>query len=267
MARITRNAVTFTYDDAEGLSRVAARLPRRVVKRHLDHGKCSPAQSANRRFRRDPISVCGGRFPTTGADVTMSTTGRSNAARACRCAAAALARIGLASAVFCFQAHTAQVRADDAVAQELADCQNEEKSPSERIKICTALIGMFGIDSALEAEALLNRGMARQHSDDLASAVADYTQAIALNPQYPALYVQRAAAYADLDEFALAIEDLTRAIELKPVEADHFAARGELYAEMGEPALAEADYGKALELEADHEQARAGLETLKKTFK
>ncbi|MFM9845663.1 MAG: tetratricopeptide repeat protein [Hyphomicrobiaceae bacterium] len=160
--------------------------------------------------------------------------------------------------------HATPAHASDAVAQELADCQDEEKAAELREKMCTALISLAGIDDNLKAEALLNRGMARQDADDLEGAVSDYTEAIALNPEYPALYVQRADAYAEMDDLPLAIKDLTRAIELVSDDADHFATRGELYAEIGERALAEADYRKALELEADHEQALEGLKTLKK---
>jgi tetratricopeptide (TPR) repeat protein len=174
------------------------------------------------------------------------------------------ARLALALALALAALQAAPVRANDAVAQELADCQDEEKPAEQRIKICTALIGTPDIDKALKAEALLNRGMARQDADDAAGAIMDYTEAITLNPEYPALYVQRADAYAETENFALAVEDMTRAIALEADDADHFAMRGELHAETGELALAEADYRKALELEADHEQALAGLKKLKK---
>jgi tetratricopeptide (TPR) repeat protein len=158
---------------------------------------------------------------------------------------------------------SAPVCADDAVAQELADCQDEAKPAEQRVKVCTALIEVSGADRALKAEALLNRGMARQDVDDLA-ALRDYTEAIALNPEYPALYVQRANVYQEMDEVALAIKDMTRAIELAPGDADSFVTRGELYAETGDAILAEADYRKALELEAGHAKALDGLKALKK---
>jgi len=174
------------------------------------------------------------------------------------------ARLTLALALGLASAQVMPVRANDAVAQELADCQNEEKPAAQRVKICTALIGVAGIDNGLKAEALLNRGMARQGADDLAGALGDYTEAIALNPEYPALYVQRADVYREMDEVALAIKDMTRAIELAPDDADSFATRGGLYAEMGDAVLAEADYRKALEVEADHEQALEGLKALRK---
>lgn len=155
-------------------------------------------------------------------------------------------------------------RASDAVAQELADCQDEAKPAAQRIKICTALVSVAGVDNGLKAEALLNRGMARQDADDLPGALSDYTAAIRLNPEYPALYVQRADVYQEMDEVALAIKDMTRAIELAPDKADSFATRGELHAEIGDAVLAEADYRRALELEPAHAQALDGLKALKK---
>lgn len=170
----------------------------------------------------------------------------------------AMSRTALLAIIIC-HALGLPVRADEAVAQELADCQDEEKPAEQRVQVCTALIGMTGLDDALKAEALLNRGMARQGTDDLAGAISDYTAAIALNPEYPALYVQRADAYADSGNIGLAIQNMTHAIGLAPDDADYFVGRGDLYAETGEPALAKADYRKALELENDHEQALQGL--------
>ncbi len=196
--------------------------------------------------------------------MTLATTAQTSIARAGRAALGVRMRLALALALALAAVQAAPVRADDAVAQELADCQDEEKPAEHRVKICTVLIGMPDIDKALKAEALLNRGMARQDADDAAGAIGDYTEAIALNPEYPALYVQRADAYTETEDYALAIEDMTRAIALEPDDADHFAMRGELYAETGDLALAEADYRKALELEAGHEQALARLKELKK---
>jgi tetratricopeptide (TPR) repeat protein len=196
--------------------------------------------------------------------VTLATTVQSNATRTVHFIPGVRAGLALALALTLAALQAAPVRADDAVAQELADCQDEAKPAEQRIKICTALIGTPGIDKALKAEALLNRGMARQDADDAAAAIIDYTEAITLNPEYPALYVQRADAYAETEDFALAIEDMTRAIALEADDADHFATRGELHAETGDLALAEADYRKALELEANHAQALAGLKELKK---
>lgn len=198
------------------------------------------------------------------ADVTTSTTVQRNATGASRFPSLAVARVALLLvAVFC-QPRMAPALANDAIAQNLADCQDEDKAPNLRVQVCTVLIGMPGIDDSLKAEALLNRGMARQDTDDLPGAISDYTDAIGLNPEYPALYVQRADAYADSGDLGLAINDMTRAIELAPDDADSFATRGDLYAKTGDLALAEADYRKALTVENDHEQALEGLKGLGK---
>ena len=194
------------------------------------------------------------------ADVTKV----HNHAGATRSPSFAVARLALLLVVILCQPGMASALANDAVAQNLADCQDEDKAPDQRVQVCTVLIGKPGIDDGLKAEALLNRGMARQDTDDLSGAISDYTDAIGLNPDYPALYVQRADAYADSGDLGLAIKDMTRAIELAPDDADSFATRGDLYAETGDPALAEADYRKALTLEDDHEQALEGLKGLGK---
>lgn len=267
MVRITRYAVIFTYDDAAACV---------TCSRKTAAACCETASSADQTGSGAVLPAVIGSTLPAASDKRLSTQAvwnsriadvtkvQRNLTGGSRSPSLAVARIALLLVVVFCQPRVAPALANDAVAQDLADCQDEDKAPELRVKVCTVLIGTHGLDDGLKAEALLNRGMARQDTDDLPGAISDYTDAIALNPEYPALYVQRADAYADSGDLEQAIKDMTHAIGLAPDDADSFAGRGDLYAETGEVTLAEADYRKALTLEPDHKEAIEGLKDLRK---
>jgi tetratricopeptide (TPR) repeat protein len=161
-------------------------------------------------------------------------------------------------------AQTGSLRADpaDEIAETLASCQNEDKVAELRARACTSLIGTPNVDPDIRAEALLNRGILKQEADDLDGAIADYTAAIVLNPEYPALYAHRAEAYEEKEKFELAIADWTTVIRHVPDDADAYASRGDIYVQLDDREKAINDYRAALELEPANAQAQKGLESL-----
>jgi tetratricopeptide (TPR) repeat protein len=81
-------------------------------------------------------------------------------------------------------------------------------------------------------------------------ALADFTQAIQLEPQDEEAYAGRACTYALLGAPDQAIADLTEAVRLNPADALAYLRRGELYAQQEKHAQAIADYTQAIELGA-----------------
>ncbi len=67
---------------------------------------------------------------------------------------------------------------------------------------------------------------ARQLNGDLDGALADYNQAIALDPRFADAWFNRATYWKANDELGRADADFSQAIELKPHLADAHAARG-----------------------------------------
>ncbi len=61
-----------------------------------------------------------------------------------------------------------------------------------------------------------NRGLAYAAKDELDGAVADYTKAIELNPNYGPAFEDRGRVYARKGDYTRAIADVTRASELAP---------------------------------------------------
>lgn len=94
-----------------------------------------------------------------------------------------------------------------------------------------------------------NRGQARKANNDLQGAMADYSQAIAVNPGYDMAYSNRGNLYFNQGDYAKAIEDYNRAIGLNPKASKALSSRGAAYAAQGNYPQALADLNRALELE------------------
>ena len=78
------------------------------------------------------------------------------------------------------------------IAEALAQCQDEDKAAELRARACTFLITTRSVEDNIRAEALLNRGAVQSEAGDTDAAIVDFTEAIRLNPQYPAPYSHRA---------------------------------------------------------------------------
>jgi len=100
-----------------------------------------------------------------------------------------------------------------------------------------------------------NRGLELQRQGELDSAIAQYDQAISLNPELAIAFTNRGVAYGYLGDFDQAIADLDQAITLDPEMAIAYGARGEIYWLAGNLAKAISDVDRAIDL--DPELARA----------
>ena len=88
----------------------------------------------------------------------------------------------------------------------------------------------------------------------LKAPLADYNQAIKLNPQYAVAYYQRGNVYAQVggQQAALdALVDYTQAIKLNPQYAVAYYQRGNVYAQVGGQQAALDDYNQAIQLVPD----------------
>ncbi len=79
-------------------------------------------------------------------------------------------------------------------------------------------------------------------------AIADYTEAIRLNPEYYWAYNDREAAYNKKGDFRHTIADFTEMIRLDPENGEAYHIRGGAYFLRGQKSKAEADFDKAKEL-------------------
>ena len=95
------------------------------------------------------------------------------------------------------------------------------------------------------------RGLAYATTGDRARAIADFDHAIRLQPDLAAAYFNRGTVYDAKGDHDRAITDFDHAIRLKPDEAEVYANRGNTYRVKGDYARAIADFGQAIRLEPD----------------
>ena len=93
-----------------------------------------------------------------------------------------------------------------------------------------------------------NRGNLYKKQGKLDLALADYNQAINLNPNDGVTYVSRGLFYYEQEKNKLALTDYNQAIDLNPKLAEAYNNRGLLSSEQGKKDLALADYNQAIDL-------------------
>ena len=77
-------------------------------------------------------------------------------------------------------------------------------------------------------------------------AIAAFTRAIEIEPNYAEAYVKRGLAYYRIGQYKAAIADYTRTLDLKRYHADAYTSRGDAYRTLGEIEHAIADYSASL---------------------
>jgi tetratricopeptide (TPR) repeat protein len=105
------------------------------------------------------------------------------------------------------------------------------------------------------AEAYFNRGNVYHDLKEYDKAIKDYNKAIEINPQYDYAYYNRGIVYSDLKEYDKAIKDYNKAIEINPQDADAYNNRGNVYSDLKEYDKAIKDYNKAIEINPQNAEA------------
>jgi Tfp pilus assembly protein PilF len=99
------------------------------------------------------------------------------------------------------------------------------------------------------ALAYANRGVIYHNKGDYDRAIADYTQAIQLDPKNAMAYYGRGDAFLNKGDNERAIANLNQAIQLDPKNARAYMSRGAAFLNKGDNERAIADYTKAAQLD------------------
>ena len=106
-------------------------------------------------------------------------------------------------------------------------------------------------DAFLAIEKLREGNRLTDHNE----ALAAYSEAIRLDPNYAMAYNNRGYTYTELKQYDRAMTDLNRAIELDPKNDLAYNNRGRVFARRRQYDQAIADYNKAIELNPNYAKA------------
>jgi Flp pilus assembly protein TadD len=97
-----------------------------------------------------------------------------------------------------------------------------------------------------------NRAFEEAKNGDYDGAIADYTEAIRLQPNYADAFINRGIAYDSVKQYDKALSDLNEAIRLKPDFAYAYNGRGQAFYYLGRHEKAISDYTEAIRLKPDN---------------
>lgn len=130
-----------------------------------------------------------------------------------------------------------------------ADQCEDQPDPESGIAACTKMINSGIWKGHNQAINYFNRGNAYREKGDQDRAIADYTQAVGLDPKYASAFNNRGDAYSKKGDQDRAVADYTRAIGLDPKKTNAYYNRGNAYRTKGDYELAIADYTQAISLD------------------
>jgi tetratricopeptide (TPR) repeat protein len=141
-----------------------------------------------------------------------------------------------------------------AAADDVADCAKE--TGEDAIAACTRRIESGEVKAHELAVMLDHRGLAVRRKGDIDRAIADFDEAIRLDPNFAEPVFRRAMVWAyNRSNVERAVTDLDHAIVLDPGFANAFFQRGLLHARQGDADHAIADFEAAIRLDPNNADA------------
>jgi lipoprotein NlpI len=136
----------------------------------------------------------------------------------------------------------------------LSQCHDDSDADdyASAIESCSDALQAGGLDNAQTFMAYLYRGMAHNSRNEHDAAVADYTEAMAADPDHKDTdfaHFERGAAYADDKQYEKALADFDAAVKLKPDEGTYYVVRGNTRFDLGSNSDAITDLSKGIQLD------------------
>jgi tetratricopeptide (TPR) repeat protein len=131
----------------------------------------------------------------------------------------------------------------------------DKGSGDASLAACTRVINNKGTTVSNRAVAYTNRGVEYRRKDDLDRAMADYNEAIRINPRYAIAYYDRGNAWRAKGDQDRAIADYDQALKLDPKQADALVARGNAWRDKGNLDRAIASHSDAMKVDPKYSLA------------
>lgn len=128
---------------------------------------------------------------------------------------------------------------------------SEAKARHDNDRIIQLMSGLLlqKLSKEQVAITLTNRGVAYADKQELDKAMADFEQALRIDPYYALAYGARATLLARKGEFEKALQDFNEIIAMKPTLAKPYQTRGAVHAKLHHYEAARADFDKAIQLD------------------
>ena len=130
-----------------------------------------------------------------------------------------------------------------------ADCIGNANNPDQKIAACTRVIDDGAETTANRVIAFNNRGFGYSSKRDYDRAIAEYDEAIKLDPKFAAAFRNRGLAYGAKGDRDRAIAEYDEAIKLNSRFVAAYYNRGFAYAGKQDYDRAIADYSEALNID------------------
>ena len=137
-------------------------------------------------------------------------------------------------------------------------CEDEGGEPLQRLEICTTLLNGDSLDENERARAFAARGNVYFRQQKFESAIADFGEAIARDPDKPANWFNQGSAYFSAGRFQDAIRAFTQAIELNPDAGRAWLSRGYAHLYVNDARHAIPDFDQAIVFNARQASAWSG---------
>lgn len=134
--------------------------------------------------------------------------------------------------------------------KDMQDCQQMQEI-DRSISGCSKLTADQSLAASDRAIAYFDRGLAYYAENELDRAIADWSEAIALNPNYAHAYNNRGKAYRAKADYQHSIADYDEAIKLDPQHSVAYKGRGIAYFLSGDIVKAQADFRQAENIAPD----------------
>ena len=128
-----------------------------------------------------------------------------------------------------------------------SDCGQSHDGPVQ-LHACSEIIAGTGYNADHKASAYRNRGNARVEAGALPHALADFAEAVRLQPAEASSYAGRGRVRLALQDLDGAIADYNEALRLAPANPTFLVSRGHAYFLRRDTTVAIADFSEALRL-------------------
>lgn len=122
----------------------------------------------------------------------------------------------------------------------------------EAIRLFTQAIDSGELSESLLSVTYFNRGNINARKGLQRAALADFSAAIRLRPDYARAYRERGIIDYVMRRYPQAVADFTKVLKLMPDEPEIHVRRAGVYRSMGREDLAIADYDRAIALKPDY---------------